>query len=258
LVVRNEALLVRTLVELADTLVDDFDVVDPLTLLADRCVEALDVSAAGLMLVAPQGDLRVVASSNETMRIVELFELQSDEGPCVDCYRNGVPVVNQDLASIDGRWPRFAAVALAAGFRSAHALPMRLRGAVIGALNLFRAEVGELDAADVFAAQALADVATIAILQHRVGLQAHVVNEQLNEALNSRIVIEQAKGVIAERAGIDMDKAFSRLRHHARTNNLRLAEVARDVAQGALAVDALDGPTPTHGPGQHRGARRGR
>jgi transcriptional regulator with GAF, ATPase, and Fis domain len=256
--VQNESLLVRTLVELADTLVDDFDVVDLLTLLSDRCVEVLDVSAAGLMLVAPQGDLRVVASSSEAMRLVELFELQSDEGPCLDCYRSGLAVVNQDLAADNGRWPRFAAVALRAGFHSAHAVPMRLRGAVIGALNLFRASVGELGEADVFAAQALADVATIAILQHRFGLHAQVVNEQLNEALNSRIVIEQAKGVIAERAGIDMDKAFSRLRHHARANNLRLAEVARDIAQGALAVDALAGPTPTHAPGQHRGARRGR
>jgi GAF domain-containing protein len=118
---QNETLLVQTLVELADTLVDDFDVVDLLTLLCDRCVEVLDVSAAGLMLVAPQGDLRVVASSNEAMRLVELFELQSDEGPCLDCYRSGAPVVNQDLAAVDGRWPRFAAVALDAGFRSAHA-----------------------------------------------------------------------------------------------------------------------------------------
>jgi ANTAR domain len=132
---------------------------------------------------------------------------------------------------------------------------MRLRGAVIGALNLFRADVGELQEADLFAAQALADVATIAILQHRVGLHAHVVNEQLNEALNSRIVIEQAKGVIAERAGIDMDGAFSRLRDHARSNNLRLADVARDIAEETLAVDALGRPRPTRARRQHRGGR---
>jgi ANTAR domain/GAF domain len=254
----NEALLVRTLVELADTLVDDFDVVDLLTLLSDRCVEVLDVSAAGLMLVSPQGDLRVVASSNEAMRIVELFELQSDEGPCLDCYRSGALVANQDLAAVGGRWPRFSAVALDAGFRSAHAVPMRLRGAVIGALNLFRADIGELEDAEVFAAQALADVATIAILQDRVGRQAHVVNEQLNEALNSRIVIEQAKGVIAERAGVDMDDAFSMLRNHARSNNLRLADVARAVAVGALAVESFGRPRSTRGPRSDGGARRGR
>src|ERR1700674_864025 len=131
----REARLIRTLVELADTLVDDFDVVDLLTLLSGRCVEVLDVSAAGIMLVTADGDLRVVASSSEAMRIVELFELQSDEGPCVDCYRTGAAIVNRDLRSDADRWPHFAAVALDAGFGAAHALPMRLRGSVIGALN---------------------------------------------------------------------------------------------------------------------------
>ena len=160
-------MLARTLVELADTLVADFDVVELLTLLADRCVDVLDVAAAGLMLAAPDGDLRVMASSSEAMRVLELFELQAQEGPCLDCYRTGEPVVNQDLAAVDGRWPRFAAEALAAGFRSVHALPMRLRGTIIGALNLFHVEPGDMRRADVDAAQALADVATIAILQHR-------------------------------------------------------------------------------------------
>ena len=168
----REAMLARTLVELADTLVADFDVVELLTLLTDRCVEVLDVGAAGLMLVSPEGDLRVMASSSEAMRVLELFELQAQEGPCLDCYRTGQPVVNQDLAAVDGRWPRFAAEALAAGFHSVHALPMRLRGTVIGALNLFHIEPGEMRQADVDAAQALADVATIAILQHRAALEA--------------------------------------------------------------------------------------
>src|ERR1700681_4370908 len=172
----REARIIRTLVELPDTLVDDFDVVDLLTLLSDRCVEVLDVSAAGIMLVSAEGDLRVIASSSDAMRIVELFELQSHEGPCVDCYRDGALIMNPDLAATRGRWPRFSPVALESGFQSAHALPMRLRG-----------ETGHLDEQDVLAAQALADVATIAILQHRVGLQAHLVNEQLNEALKTRI-----------------------------------------------------------------------
>jgi len=243
---QNEPLFIRTLVELADTLVDDFDVVDLLTLLSDRCVEVLDVSAAGIMLVSAEGDLRVIASSSEAMRIVELFELQTDEGPCVDCYRDGALIMNPDLAATRDRWPRFSPVALDSGFQSAHALPMRLRGAVIGALNLFRAQTGHLEDQDALAAQALADVATIAILQHRVGLQAHLVNEQLNEALNSRVVIEQAKGVIAERAGIDTDEAFQRLRHHARSNNLRLADLAREVASGTLAVDDFGGSRGTN------------
>jgi transcriptional regulator with GAF, ATPase, and Fis domain len=236
---QNEPLLIRTLVELADTLVDDFDVVDLLTLLSTRCVEVLDVAAAGIMLAAAEGDLRVVASSNETMRLVELFELQSDEGPCVDCFRTGVLVTRDDLATATDSWPNFASVAMKAGFQSAHALPMRLRGSVIGALNLFRSEIGALEEGDVLAAQALADVATIAILQHRVGLEANLLNEQLNEALNSRIVIEQAKGVVAERAGVDTDEAFRRLRSYARGNNLLLADVAREVASGKLAVESF-------------------
>ncbi|MGI8792258.1 MAG: GAF domain-containing protein [Acidimicrobiales bacterium] len=236
----REALLARTFVELADTLVADFDVVEVLTLLADRCVEVLDVDAAGLMLVAPDGELRGMASSSEAMRVLELFELQAQEGPCLDCYRTGEPVVNQDLASVNGRWPRFAAEALQAGFHSVHALPMRLRGTVIGALNLFHIQPGEMGQHDVEAAQGLADVATIAILSHRAASEAQAVNEQLNFALNSRVVIEQAKGIVGERLGLNMDQAFKTLRGHARNHNLRLADVARGVIEGSLASSELD------------------
>src|SRR5665213_1271144 len=211
----REATLARTLVRLADTLVADFDVVDLLTILADRCVEVLEVDAAGLMLVAPDGDLRVMASSSEAMRVLELFELQAEEGPCLDCYRTGQPVVNQDLAKLNGRWPRFAAEALAAGFQSVHALPLRLRGTVIGAPNLFHVSPGEMQDADIEAAQALADVATIGILHHRAALDATILNDQLQNALNSRIVIEQAKGMVAEREGLGMEQSFARLRAHA-------------------------------------------
>jgi GAF domain-containing protein len=239
----REALLARALVELADTLVADFDVVELLTLLADRCVEVLDVAAAGLMLAGPDGDLRVMASSSEAMRVLELFELQSKEGPCPDCYLSGKPVINQDLAMATGRWPRFAPQALAAGFHSVHALPMRLRGTVIGALNLFHLEPGEMGGADVEAAQALADVATIAILQHRAALEAQVVNQQRQHALNSRIIIQQAKGMVAERQGLNMEQAFTALRNHARNHNLRLVVLAEAVIGGSLAASALD-PVP--------------
>lgn len=239
----REAALARTFVELADTLVDDFDVVDLLTRLADRCVEVLDVEAAGIMLAAPDGPLRVMASSSEAMRVLELFEVQAQEGPCLDCHRTGLPVVNQDLAAADGRWPRFAAEAVAAGFHSAHALPMRLRGTVIGALNLFRAGPGEMGAADIEVAQAFADAATIAILQHRAAHEAQVINEQLTHALNSRVVIEQAKGMIAERLGIDMERSFTALRTHARNHNLRLADVADAIIGGTITASALD-PLP--------------
>lgn len=236
----RETLLARTLVELADTLVADFDVVDLLARLADRCTDVLDVSAAGIMLVAPDGSLRVMASSSETMRMLELFEIQAQEGPCLDCYSSGEPVVNQDLSSVDSRWPRFATEALTGGFRSVHALPMRLRGTVIGALNLFHTEAAEMPGADIDAAQAFADVATIAILQHRATLEAQVLNEQLNRALNSRIVIEQAKGMVGEREGLDMEQSFEMLRNHARNHNLRLADVASDVIAGSLAASSLD------------------
>ena len=240
----RESVLARTLVELADTLVDDFDVVDLLTLLADRCVEVLDVQAAGIMLAAPDGELRVMASSSEAMRVLELFEIQAREGPCLDCHHTGRAVVNQDLDGND-RWPRFVPQAIDAGFRSAHALPMRLRGSVIGALNLFRAGVGEMGPADVEVAQAFADVATIAILQHRAALEARVLAEQLTHALSSRVVLEQAKGMVAERLDVGMEGSFATLRNHARHNNLRLSDVARSVIDGALAPSELSAlPAP--------------
>jgi len=244
----RENVLARTMVELADSLVEDFDVVDLLTLLSDRCVELLDVAAAGLIL-AIDGELRLMASSSETMRILEVFELQADEGPCMDCYRSGRPVLNVDLDATDIRahWPRFTPEAVGAGFRYAHAVPMRLRGTILGALNMFGIGTSELTADDAVAAQALADIATIAILQNRAALQAQLLNEQLSHALTSRIVIEQAKGVLAERLAVDMEDGFSRLRRYARSNNQRLEEVAREVIAGTLpAADLAAPPSGTH------------
>jgi len=215
-------------------------VVELLTLLTDRCVEVLDVAAAGLMLASPDGDLRVVASSSETARVREVFEVQADEGPCVDCFRVGEAIVNVDLAKVDGRWPLFGAKAVEAGFRSVHAVPLRLRKQTIGALNLYRVDEGRMSDTDVVAAQALADVATIAILQHRTVRDAQLLNEQLSQALNTRIVIEQAKGVVAERAELDMEAAFARLRRHARNHNLRLTDIAQAISSKALQVSSLD------------------
>ncbi|HZQ87064.1 MAG TPA: GAF and ANTAR domain-containing protein [Acidimicrobiales bacterium] len=227
---------------MADNLVADFDVVEVLTVLAHRCVEVLDVADAGLMLQSPRGDLRVVASSSETMRLLELFELQADEGPCVDCYRSGraVAVLNLELEAAADRWPRFVPKAVDAGVRSVHAVPMRLRDQTIGALNLFRDDEGPMPDDDVVAAQALADVATIAILQHRAAINAQLLYDQLTEALNSRVVIEQAKGVVAARTGVDMEEAFGRLRRHARAQRARLVDVAHAVVTNAITVDALE------------------
>ncbi|HEV3187501.1 MAG TPA: GAF and ANTAR domain-containing protein [Acidimicrobiales bacterium] len=238
----RESLLIATLVELADNLVDDYDVIDVLTVLSDRCVEAIDVDAAGVMLASPGGELQFVASSSESMRVLELFQIQADEGPCVDCYRSGQAIVNHSLSEKDGRWPHFTPLALAQGFRSVHSLPMRLRGKTIGALNLFRTTQGPMGGDDVVVAQGLADVATIAILQHRSSLDAHTLNEQLSNALNSRIVIEQAKGIISEAANCDMDHAFGRLRAHARNHNEGLTEVAWRLVEGTMKADNLDHP----------------
>lgn len=236
----NENLLIRTLVELADNLVEDFDVVDLLSHLAVRCVEVLDVAAAGVMLASPSGVLQVVASSSEAMRVLELYELQADQGPCLECFAAGEPVINVDLATASARWPRFAPQAVGAGFRSVHALPLRLRGLTIGALNLFRSNEGTLDPAGITAVQGLADIATIAIIQHRVTIDAQKLNLQLSEALNSRIAIEQAKGKISQAANVDMDRAFQRLRSFARNHNLHLSSVAADVAAGTRDPIHLD------------------
>ena len=235
----REAVLAKTFVELADTLVAEFDVVDFLTGLADRCTEVLDVESAGIMLAAPNGPLRLMASSSEAMRVLELFELQAQEGPCLDCHRTGLAITNADLSADEERWPRFGPEALAAGIRSAHALPMRLRGSVIGALNLFRIETGDMSQPDTEIAQALADIATIGLLQNRAAVEAQIVNEQLTHALNSRVVIEQAKGMVGERLDLDMEQAFSKLRAHARNHNLRLVDVANAVIAGGLAASSL-------------------
>jgi GAF domain-containing protein len=238
----RESLLVSTLVELADNLVDNYDIIDVLTLLSTRCVETIDASSTGVMLARPGGELQYVASSSESMRVLELFQIQANEGPCVDCYTSGRAIINHELLDSDTSWPRFTPRAVAQGYRSVHCLPLRLRGQTIGALNLFRTDAGLLTSEDVLVAQGLADVATIAILQHQSSLSARLLNEQLNFALNSRIVIEQAKGMISQSAQCDMDVAFERLRTHARNHNIRLTDVASRIVEGTLGVAELDQP----------------
>src|SRR6266705_516124 len=234
----READVVKALVEMADTLVDDYDVVDLLTGLADRCVSLLDVSAAGVMLASPEGSLGLVASSSEAMRLLELFELQTQEGPCLDAFRTGQSVEHENLQAGSGRWPSFSAAALQAGFASALALPLRLREATLGALNLLRVTRTPMDEADVIVARAFADLATLSIIQHRTAAESQRLNEQLSAALTSRVVIEQAKGLISERAGIDLVEAFSRLRAYACNGNHRLTDVARAAIDGTLDPQA--------------------
>jgi len=247
----KQALIGETMVQLADNLVTDFDVVELLTMLADRCVSILGVSAASLMLAGPDGNLRVIASSSEKMHMLELFELQADEGPCLESFLTGTAVTQNDLSTATARWPKFAAEAMSNGFRSVYAIPMRLRGNVIGALNLFHSDAHGIDIEGITAASAFADVATIAILQHRATIAASELMDQLSSALNTRIVIEQAKGIVAEREHLDMEHAFAALRHHARNNNLRLTDVAAAVVSGTLEPSAIrHAPTSPSHPGR--------
>ncbi|MEV6410827.1 GAF and ANTAR domain-containing protein [Kribbella sp. NPDC051718] len=234
----REQRMAAVFVELADTLVADFDVIDFLHTLTERTVELLHADAAGLILLDPQGQLQVLASTTDQARVLELFELQSSQGPCLDCFRTGKPVVNVNLAEVASRWPRFQAATTAAGFRSVHALPLRLRGQVIGAMNLFCQDQSSLSDDDVSVGQALADVATIGLLQERTVRHREIVAEQLQAALNSRILIEQAKGVLAERSGVDVDEAFALLRAYARNNGSQLSAVAAAVISGTVTVSA--------------------
>jgi GAF domain-containing protein len=231
----REVRLAQTFVQLADTLVDGFDVIDLLTMLATQCVDVLGADEAGIMLTDADGVLNVVAASSERIRLLELFQIQNEEGPCHECVVTGKPVIANDLATTE-KWGTFAAEAVAAGYRSVHALPLRLRDHIIGALNVFLAETGEVTANDLLVSQALADVATIAILQHTQARESEVVAQQLQSALNSRIAIEQAKGVVAERTNVDMDEAFAWLRSYARNHNITLSQVADDVVAGTLQV----------------------
>ncbi len=245
----DQELLSETFVELTDTMVADFDVIDFLHVLTDRSVQLLDVSAAGLLLADPRGELRVVAASSEAARLLELFQLQNHEGPCLDCYRTGQPVAAADLAASAQRWPRFAPAAGQAGFAAVQALPMRLREQVIGALNLFRADAGAFAPGAVRIGQALADVATISLLHERSMRMSDTLNEQLQTALNSRVVIEQAKGKLAERLDLDMDQAFSLLRQDARSRNLRLSDLAQAFIDGSETVTGLTASRPQRLPG---------
>ncbi|MDH6219477.1 GAF and ANTAR domain-containing protein [Streptomyces pseudovenezuelae] len=235
----NQQLLAKTFVELADNLVTDFDLIDFLRLLTDRCVGLLDASAAGVLLADRDGALHVMAASDEQARLLELFQLQNDEGPCLECFHTGAPVLVPDLSAETLQWPRFAVAAQRSGFTAVQALPMRLRDEVVGALNLFHAEPGPIEPAGTLIAQALADVATISLLQQRSTRRSTVLNEQLQAALNSRVLIEQAKGKLAERQGIDMEQAFTALRGYARSHNLRLSDLARAFIDGSEPLPGL-------------------
>jgi len=237
-----EIQLADVFVEMADTLVDDFDVIDFLHVLTERCVQLLGISAAGLLLTDGHDTLQLVAASSERTRLLELFQLQTDQGPCVDCFRTGQPVSVDDLPAA-GRWPRFTAAATEVGFAAVHALPMRLRSEVIGALNFFDTSTGALDEGKIRIGQALADVATIGLLQQRAIHRSGVLTEQLQTALSSRILIEQAKGILAERLQLDVAEAFAVLRSDARNHNRRLSDLAQAIVGGTEQVPPATKPS---------------
>jgi GAF domain-containing protein len=230
----REQRIVATFVELADTMVDDFDVVEFLHRLSERCVELLDCVEAGLLVADAAGALRVMASSSERSDALDLLQSQNEEGPCFECYQRGRGVFSEDLEADIGRWPAFAPAAVEKGFRSVQAVPMRVRGQTIGALNLFRAEAGRIAEGDMSLGQGMADLSAIALLHERAVRESRDVVLQLQGALTSRVVIEQAKGVLAERAHVGVDSAFAQLRAYARHHNRRLSDVARELIDGRL------------------------
>jgi GAF domain-containing protein len=237
--VTREERVVQTFVELANTLVDDFDVIDFLDRLAERAVELLDCAQAGLMLADAGGALRVMASSSEATEALELLQIQNDEGPCFESYHSGEAVYSDDLQDELRRWPVFAPAAVQSGFGSVQAIPMRVHGETIGALNLFRAGSGRLAAPDLPLAQGMADIAAIALIQERSLRESRGVVSQLQGALSSRVIIEQAKGVLAEQAGVGVDAAFALLRTHARSCNRRLSDIAGDLIDGRIDTTTI-------------------
>jgi GAF domain-containing protein len=250
--VRRSAALAERFVSLADTLVDDFDVVDLMSELVEACVELVGSDAAGLLLRDPRGHLQLVASSSEESRILELYQLQNDEGPCLDCVADGQPVAVERVSEAGARWPRFTRGAAELGVLSVYAVPMRLREQTVGGLNLFCTADPPLAAEDRRLAQALADIATIGLLQQQSRHRATQLAEQLQGALNSRVVVEQAKGVLAARHGADMETAFRMLRTFARNQNRKLSAVADDVVRRRVDLVAF-----TDASGQESGSLPG-
>jgi GAF domain-containing protein len=234
----REQQLVDTFVALTDTLVSDYDAVELLQTLVDNAAELFDASAAGILLANAEHQLEVIASTSERSAFVGLLQLNAGEGPCVEAFTTGQTVSVEDPAEMQRRWPQFAAASAELGYAAVHSVPLRLRATTLGSMNLFRETEGALNETDAIAARALTDVATISILQQRTAEHAVVVQTQLQHALDSRVVIEQAKGFLAHTHRVDLDSAFTLLRRHARASQSRIADVARDVVDRVLVIPA--------------------
>ncbi len=235
----REREITEAFVSLATSLATGYDVVDLLTNLTGECARLLDIASAGLLLADQHRTLHVLAASSERTRLFELFQLQAASGPCLDCYRGGAPVLVADISAAADQWPRFVSGARVAGFASVHALPLRLGDEVLGALGLFGTSVGVLNDRDLSLGRALADVATVALVQDKATADAGTRNEQLQRALTSRVVVEQAKGVLAQRGNLDMVDAFKALRRYSRDHNLKLTDVSQDIVTRAVPPQVL-------------------
>lgn len=253
--VTRQALTATTFVEIVDTLVDNFDVIEVLTLLTRRSVELLEAAAAGILLADEHGQLRVIGASTEEVELLELFQIQNAEGPCLDCFNTGRVVIHDNLAG-ETPWPQFAAESIRNGYPSVCAVPLRLRDVILGCLNMFMSQPVALSGAEIALAQALADVASIAMVQDQATREAAIREGHLQHALTSRIVIEQAKGMISERTGVDMDEAFHRLRKFARDNNRGLTEASEAMVAGTLPVDAISERRMAPRTPNHQGPQR--
>ena len=241
-------------VKLISSLVDGQDVAELLTGLAQDITQLLNVAATGILLADVRGELHLVAASSEATRSVELFQLQRSQGPCLDCFRAGSAVTVADLQTELARWPAFVPYAVEAGFASVHTLPMGLPGTVLGAVGLFGTRTGALGEDDLHLGQALAYVAAVTLTRERAAVDAATVNRQLQQALDNRVVLEQAKGVLAQSSGLDMDPAFALLRKYARDHNLRLTDVAADVAARRLPAEQLIGRSRARNPRSRPGS----
>lgn len=234
----RETRVLAAVVTLVDSLLRDFDVVELLTELTEHCAQLLDVSSAGLLLADPRGQLHLMAATSEQTQELELFQLQADEGPCLDCFASGKQTSVADISAAAQRWPRFAAAAAEAGFASVHAVPMRAAGSVLGALGLFGSRVGELNEADLLVAQTLAHIACVAILQEHSPTPASVI-PHLRAALTSRVLVEQAKGYLSESLEVSVAEAFGLLRRHALANQTHLTELSRQLITHAESRDPI-------------------
>ena len=238
----RETRITTAFVAVADTLTTDFDVIDLLHTLVEQCTTILDTDAGGLMLVDGAGQLELMTSTSEAADFVEVMQLNGDSGPCIDCFTGGIAVSVPDIEKGGAKWPGFQRAALEKGFLSAHAVPLKLRGQVIGTMNLFAHQTGALSVRDAAVAQALADVATIGILQERVIRESNILAEQLHRALDSRVLVEQAKGIICHSLSVSMDEAFAVLRAYARDNNLTIRGVAESISNLSVSVESIVRP----------------